>query len=200
MDTPVIKRYSYEVCTVQCTTWGFRRAVRGNCALLEYHSASSGYFDLLCNKPEERSFQVSTNLWVHRFACWLLTDRNGTAIILHKVHSVNKIIEITEIIRYQGIEYRHEEVGFTKETILGLCSKLCKSIGKDTFLGFYSLSVWVCLLSLGLYWFREWHKRGTRMLPKDMLKNCGWSVNTFFCVHLVITKRHSTVVGWNPVM
>jgi hypothetical protein len=96
METADIKRYFYEVYTVQCAISGFRRAVPGNCALLDYYPVSSGYFYLLCNKPEERSFQVNTNLWVHRFACWLLTDRNGTAIIVHKVHSVNQIIEITD--------------------------------------------------------------------------------------------------------
>jgi len=68
--------------------------------------------------------------------------------MLHEVRSVNKIIEITEI-KYQGTEYRHEEMGFTMET------NLCKSVGKDIFLGVYSLSVWVCLLSLGLCRFRE---------------------------------------------
>jgi len=47
----------------------------------------------------------------------LLTDRNGTAVILHEVHSINQIIETTEIIRYHGTEYRHEEMGLT-ETIL----------------------------------------------------------------------------------
>jgi hypothetical protein len=77
---------------------------------------------------------------------------------------------------------------------------LCKSNGKDIALGFYFLSVWVCWLSLGLCRFREWHKRGTRMLPKGVHKSCGRSVNTFFCVHLVVTNRHLMVVWLNPVI
>jgi hypothetical protein len=48
-----------------------------------------------------------------------LTDRNGTAVIVHSIH---QFIEITEIIRYQGTEYRHKEMGFMKETILELCA------------------------------------------------------------------------------
>jgi hypothetical protein len=62
METAVIKRYSYEVCTVQRAISGLCHAVPGNCALLDYLSASSGNFYLLCNKQEECNFQVNTNL------------------------------------------------------------------------------------------------------------------------------------------
>jgi hypothetical protein len=200
METSVIQRHSYEACTVQCAISGFCRAVSANCAHLGYYSASSGNLYLLFNKPEVCSFQVNTKLWVYCFACWLFTDRNGTAVILLQVHSVNQIIEITEIIRYHGTEHRHEEMGLTKETILELCSKLWQVNWERYIFWGSTLSVWVCLLSLGLCRFREWHKRGSPMLPKGVQNNCGWSVNTIFCVHLVMTKRHLIVVGWNPVM
>lgn len=162
---------------VQCAISGIRRAVSGNCDLLVYYSANCGNFYSLCNKPEERSFQVNTKLWVHCFACWLLTDTNGTAVILHEVHNVNKIIEI------KGLSTDMKKWDLWWRRICA--SQLGKIYFWDSTL--YLFGCVCCHLDyVGL-------ENDTKEELICYLKGCKRIVDEvfihFFCLHLVMTKR-----------